>query len=98
MTLSNADCGRRELIPGGCDNPFGKLYRLTIGTHLCRSKINFLGSSDPTVGGTIEVILEGSVDNGGAYDNVLATKSGKIILLEDPTPTALSEIFQPASR
>lgn len=85
VVLTNAECGTRTLI-GGCDNPFGKIYKLTISPN------------DPTSTATLELVLEGSFENGGGYDNLCITRDGEILILEDTTPTALSEIYKPNNR
>jgi len=85
-TLNNTECGEGLLIGGGCDNPFGKLYRIKIS------------KTDPTSSCTVELVLAGSTITGGAFDNVLVTRSGHVLLLEDTTPTMLSEFLIPQSR
>lgn len=85
LALNNSECAKKDLIPGGCDNPFGKIYRLNIS------------NTDP-FSGTIELVLEGSYENGGSYDNLCVTRNEHILILEDTTPTGLTEIFKPQNR
>lgn len=87
LTLSTFQCAQGVAgIAGGCDNPLGKLYKLTI------SRV------DPTLPPTLELVLEGSLANGGGFDNVLVTRGGDIYIVEDPTPPSLNEIFKVQNR
>lgn len=83
-TIPNSECALKT--EGGCDNPFGKIYRITINP------------TNPSGTCEIELLLEGNPTDGGAYDNLCPTRDGKILILEDPTPTVTSEIYRPQER
>lgn len=87
LTLTTFQCAQGVAgVDGGCDNPFGKLYKLTI------SRV------DPTLPPTLELVLEGGPTTGGGFDNVLVTRGGDIYIVEDPTPPSLNEIFKVQGR
>jgi len=82
LQLTPAECIQGLAIPGGCDNPFGKIYRLNITT------VNPLADS------TLELLMEGSFTTGVSYDNIAVSTNGKILVEEDPSEPGISQVVQ----
>ena len=58
----------------------GKLYRLTFG------------ADSPTGEGTVELLLEGGADNGGAYDSIAVDDNGNVLLQDNDGSTFLYKV------
>ncbi|HIK51462.1 MAG TPA: DUF839 domain-containing protein, partial [Oscillatoriales cyanobacterium M59_W2019_021] len=63
----------RAATPAEADNPYGKLYRLT------------LNPTDPTAAPSIELVQTGGLGSGVSYDNVTVDTNGNVLLQEDET-------------
>jgi Ca2+-binding RTX toxin-like protein len=59
--------------PAEADNPYGKLYRLT------------LNPTDPTAAPSIELVHTGGLGNGVSFDNITVDTNGNVLLQEDET-------------
>ncbi|WP_019499589.1 hypothetical protein [Pseudanabaena sp. PCC 6802] len=60
--------------PDAAENPYGRLYRFS------------LNASDPTASiNNFELMLVGGPGKGVSYDNVVADKSGNVLIMEDET-------------
>ncbi|HSH03167.1 MAG TPA: alkaline phosphatase PhoX, partial [Anaerolineae bacterium] len=77
-----ATTGSTTVPPGETtpDNPYGKLYRFILDETALRAATAGQGTIPA---GTIELLLEGGLEHGISYDNLVVDSDGRVLINED---------------
>jgi len=66
------------------DNPLGKLHRFELNINITVDPLTGIPTATP-VNGTFETLLEGGLNKGVSYDNIVVDSNGNVLIQEDET-------------